>query len=89
MVSSNLTNRTHYVSLSNHCSAFAHAHSGVPQGSVIGSILLTMYIKPLSAIIDSHSTIHHSFEDTIVLLSLQRLNCIHDHCAYVHGLVLS
>ena len=63
--SSHLTDRTHYVSLSNHCSAFAHVHSGVPQGSVPGPMLLTMYIKPLSAIIDSHSIIHHSFTDDL------------------------
>ena len=30
--SSYLSDRTHYVSLSNHWSAFAHVHSGVPQG---------------------------------------------------------
>ena len=59
--SSYLTDRTHYVSLSNHCSAFAPVHSGVPQGSVLGTMLFTMHIKPLSAIIDSHSIIHHSF----------------------------
>ena len=59
--SSYLTDRTHYVSLSNHCSAFTHVHSGVPQGSVHGPMLLTMHIKHLSAIIDSHSIIHHSF----------------------------
>ena len=52
--SSYLTNRTHYISISNHCSAFAPVHSGVPQGSVLGPILSTMYTKPLSAITDSH-----------------------------------
>ena len=55
------TDRTHYVSLSNHCSVFVPAHSGVPHGSVLGPMLFTMYIKPLSAIIDSHSIMHHSF----------------------------
>ena len=65
--SSYLTDRTHYVSLCNHCSDFAPVHSGVPQGSVHGPILFTMYIKPLSAIIDSHSIIHHSFADDLQL----------------------
>ena len=65
--SSYLTDRTHYVSLCNNCSDFAPVHSGVSQGSVHGPILFTMYIKPLSAIIDSHSIIHHSFADDLQL----------------------
>ena len=65
--SSYLTDRTHYVSLCNHCSDFAPVHSGVPQGSVLSPILFTMYIKPLSAIIDSHSIIHHSFANDLQL----------------------
>ena len=62
-----LTNRTHYSSLSNHCSAFAPVHSGVPQGSVLGPMLFTIYIVPLSDIIDSHSIMHHSFADDLQL----------------------
>ena len=65
--SSYLTDRTHYVSLSNHCSAFAPVLSGVHQGSVIGPMLFTMYDMPLSAIVDSHSIIHHSFADDLQL----------------------
>ena len=61
--SSYLTDRTNNVSLSNHCSAFVHVHSVVPQCSILGPILFTMYTKPLSAIIASYSTIHYSFAD--------------------------
>ena len=46
---------------------FTPVHSAVPQGPVLGPILFTMYIKPLSAIIDSHSIIHHSFADDLQL----------------------
>ena len=61
--SSYQTDRTQYASLDSHCSAFSLVYSGVPQGSVLGHILFTMYNKPLSAIIDSHSIVHHSFSD--------------------------
>ena len=53
----------HTTYLSNHCSAFAPVHSGVPQYSVLGPMLFTMYIKTLSAIFDSHSIIQHSLAD--------------------------
>ena len=65
--SSYLTDRTHYLSSTNHCSPFTPVHLGVPQGSVFGPILFTMYIKPWSAIIDSHSIIRHSFADDLQL----------------------
>ena len=65
--SSYLTYHTHYVSLSNYCSALVPVHSCVPHGSVLRPILFATYVKPLSAIIDSHSIIHHSFADDIQL----------------------
>ena len=61
------TDRTNYVILPNHCSAFAPVHQGVSQGSVLGPIHFSMYIKPLTAIIDSHSIIHHSRADDLQL----------------------
>ena len=36
-------------------------------GLVLGPMLFTMYILPLSAIIDSHSIIHHSFSGDLQL----------------------
>ena len=65
--SSYLTDRTHYVSLSNHCSAYFFVHSGVPHGSVLGPMLFIMYFKPLSSIIDSRSIMHHLFSDDLQL----------------------
>ena len=80
----------HYVLLYNHSSAFAPVHSGVPQGSVLGPILLTMNIKPLSAIIDSHSFIHHSFADDLQLqISAPLIDYISDITLCSHAYVMS
>ena len=58
-----MTDCTQYVSLSNHCPAFAPEHLGVPQGTALGHMFIFICIKPLSTIIDSHSITHHSFPD--------------------------
>ena len=60
-----LTYRTHCLSLSNHCSAFAPLNSGVPQGSVLGPMLFTMKINALSVNIDQHSIMHHSYAEDL------------------------
>ena len=60
-----LTDRIHYVSPYSHCSAFVPVHSGGSHGSVLGLIFFIMYNKPMFAIIDSHSIIHHLFADEL------------------------
>ena len=87
--SSYLTDRTHYVSLSNHCSAFAPVQSGVPQGSVLCPIFFTIYVKPLSAINDSRSIIHHSFADDLqIQLFAPLIKCLSYFtlCSHVYAM---
>ena len=60
--SSYLTDRTHYVFLSNHCSAFTHVHSGVPQGSVLGPICQgNISVLALIGFSSAFDTIDHPF----------------------------
>ena len=49
---------------------------GLIQNSLYSPIPFTMYIKPLSAIIDSHSIIHHSFVDDLQLQMFAHLDRI-------------
>ena len=70
-----LTECAQYFSLWNHCSYLAPVHSVVPQGSVLSSVLFSVYVKRLSAFIDSHSILHHSFSSVCHWY----MYFIHDH----------
>ena len=60
-VSSYLNLHNIYNTLSGYCFAFGNVNSRLPQGSVVRPILVSIYSKLLSTIIDSHSIMHHSF----------------------------
>ena len=61
--SSYLSGRIQSVSVHSHTSVPASVSCGVPQGSVLGPILFVLYTTPLSAVIERHSILHHSYAD--------------------------
>ena len=58
-----LTDRFQSVLVKNHQSNPVHLSCGVPQGSVLGPVLFTLYTSPLSHVIRNHNINHHFYAD--------------------------
>ena len=71
-----LSGRTHSVKVGSTLSHPAVLQYGVPQGSVLGPILFSLYTNPISSIIHSHSSINHHFyaDDTQLYITLSPTN---------------
>ena len=61
--SSYLSDRSQQIKLEGTFSPRAQLPFGVPQGSVLGPVLFTMYTTPLSTVIQGHSIPHHLYAD--------------------------
>ena len=61
--SSHLSLRSQAVSINDSISAFSTLSCGVPQGSVLGPLLLTLYTTPLGSVISKNSLKYHLYAD--------------------------
>ena len=92
-----LTGRTQCVNINGEMSSVFKLSFGVPQGSVLGPVLYTMYTKPVSSIINAHglschiyaddTQLYHYYHSTVpskissLIVSMQ--SCVHDIGAWM------
>ena len=70
-----LTNRCQAVMVNNHISSSRDLSFGVPQGSVLGPILFSLYIAPMTDIIRQHGLEYHLYaDDTQMYLTFNPVN---------------
>ena len=58
-----LTGRSQRIKLGNFLSSRSDLSFGVPQGSVLGPLLFTLYTTPLSSLVSGHAISHHLYAD--------------------------
>ena len=74
-VQSYLNSRKQWIKIDGHLSDAFQLPNGVPQGSVLGPLLFTLYTIPLSSVIFKFNVTHHLYaDDTQIYLELDSRN---------------
>jgi hypothetical protein len=74
-LASYLTDRTQFVRIGQTSSPSLCMETGVPQGSVLGPILFSVYVSPLGHIISSHNINHQQYaDDTQLYIALSSVD---------------
>jgi retron-type reverse transcriptase len=72
-ITSYLTNRSQYVKLGNSSSNHKASTSGVPQGSVLGPLLFTIYVSPIASLLSHWGANQHQYaDDTQLFISVSQ-----------------
>ena len=62
-IQSFLSDRTQQVSVNGYMSSNASLLTGVREGSVLGAILITVYMSPIASLLREHGISHHFYAD--------------------------